>query len=133
MNSPNLHLLAQACWQGACNPHGIIRSLAETIGEIPPGRRRESVDLKIILGQLSFLLGENYGPTARNGSLALEGFSKVLVNVSFRRNAFSIWPAFNFVATLSRRRSASASPCRAASESQKNASISSCGSPLPSA
>jgi hypothetical protein len=53
---------AQACWQGACNPHGIIRSLAEHMGEIPPGRCRESLDLKIILGQLSFVVGESLGP-----------------------------------------------------------------------
>jgi hypothetical protein len=62
INAPNLHRLAQACWQGACNPHGIIRSLSEAIGEIPPGRCRESLDLKIILGQLSFLVGESLGP-----------------------------------------------------------------------
>jgi hypothetical protein len=62
INTPNLHRLAQACWQGACNPHGIIRSLAEHIGEIPPGGCRESVDLKIVLGQLSFLVGESLGP-----------------------------------------------------------------------
>ena len=62
MNTPNLHRLAQACWHGACNPHGIIRSLAEHIGEIPPGACRESLDLKIVLGQLSFLVGESLGP-----------------------------------------------------------------------
>ena len=62
MNTPHLHRLAQACWQGACNPHGIIRSLAEHIGEIPPGGCPESLDLKIILGQLSFLVGESLGP-----------------------------------------------------------------------
>ncbi len=58
----NLHNLAQACWRGASNPHGIIRSLAEAIGEIPPGKCRDSLDLKIILGQLSFLVGETLGP-----------------------------------------------------------------------
>ena len=62
MNTPHLNRLAHACWQGACNPHGIIRSLAENIGEIPPGGCRESLDLKIILGQLSFLVGESLGP-----------------------------------------------------------------------
>jgi hypothetical protein len=62
MNTPNLHRLAHACWQGACNPHGIIRSLAEAIGEIPPGKYRESLNLKIILAQLSFLVGETLGP-----------------------------------------------------------------------
>ena len=62
MNTPNLHRLAHACWHGACNPHGIIRSLAENIGEIPPGKCPESLDLKIILGQLSFLVGKSLGP-----------------------------------------------------------------------
>jgi hypothetical protein len=62
MNTPQLHRLARACFHGACNPHGIIRSLAEHIGEIPPGACRESLDLKIILGQLSFLVGESLGP-----------------------------------------------------------------------
>jgi len=62
MNTPGLHSLAQACWQGACNPHGIIRSLAANIGEIPPGQCGDSLDLKIILGQLSFLVGESLGP-----------------------------------------------------------------------
>jgi hypothetical protein len=59
VNTPNLHTLARACWNGACNPLGIIRSLAEAIGEIPPGHFKESLDLKIILGQLSFLVGES--------------------------------------------------------------------------
>jgi hypothetical protein len=62
MSTPKLHSLAQACWQGACNPHGIIRSLGECIGEIPPGKCRESLDLKMVLGQLSFLVGESLGP-----------------------------------------------------------------------
>jgi hypothetical protein len=48
---------------GACNPHGIIHSLGEAINEVPHGKCRESTDLKIIIGQLSFLLGESEGPT----------------------------------------------------------------------
>ena len=62
MNS-NLSELADACFHGACNPHGIFNSLPEAIKEIPPGQRRDSAELKIILGQLSFLLGESLGPT----------------------------------------------------------------------
>lgn len=62
MNS-RLRELAAACYHGACNPHGIINSLPEASKEIPPGRCRDSVELKIILGQLSFLLGESLGPT----------------------------------------------------------------------
>jgi hypothetical protein len=73
MNTPNLHSLAQACWQGACNPHGIIRSLGECVGEIPPGKCRESLDLKIIVGQLSFLVGESFGPLEETCARFREG------------------------------------------------------------
>jgi hypothetical protein len=59
-----LQQLAHACHLGACNPHGIIRSLAEAMSEVPPGKARESVELKMIIGQISFLLGESLGPTA---------------------------------------------------------------------
>ena len=45
--------LAEACYQGACNPHSIINSLPEAAREIPPGRCPDSVELKIILGRLS--------------------------------------------------------------------------------
>ncbi len=61
--TPQLHRLAAACHNGACNPHGIIRSLGEAINEVPPGQCRQSTDLKIIIGQLSYLLGESAGPT----------------------------------------------------------------------
>ena len=46
MNTPNLHRLAQACYNGACDPLGIIRSLGERTGEIPPGRVKPSVSFK---------------------------------------------------------------------------------------
>jgi hypothetical protein len=74
VNTPNLHTLARACWNGASNPLGIIRSLAEAIGEIPPGYCKESLDLKIILGQLSFLVGESLGPSEQ----AATEFAKTL-------------------------------------------------------
>jgi hypothetical protein len=44
------------------------------IGEIPPGRCKESLDLKIILGQLSFLVGESLGPSEH----ATSEFAKTL-------------------------------------------------------
>jgi len=56
--------LASACHNGACNPSGIIRVLGEAIRGEPPGRLSENVELKIIIGQLSYLLGESAGPTA---------------------------------------------------------------------
>jgi hypothetical protein len=63
MNTPKLHELAVACKYGAYNPHGIIRSLSEAIKEVPHGKCPESADLKMIVGQLSFLLGETLGPS----------------------------------------------------------------------
>jgi hypothetical protein len=68
--TPDLNRLARACYNGACNIRGLVRSLNESLGEIPPGREKESVDLKIILGQLSFLAGDNLGPS----EMALEQF-----------------------------------------------------------
>jgi len=62
MNS-KLSELADACFHGVCNPHVIINSLPEAMKEIPPGHCKDSAELKIIMGQLSFLLGESLGPT----------------------------------------------------------------------
>ena len=73
MSTPKLHCLAKACWQGACNPHGIIRSLGDCIDEIPPGKCRESLDLKIILGQLTFLVGDSLGPREETCARFSEG------------------------------------------------------------
>jgi hypothetical protein len=58
-----LQSLANACYNGACNPHGIINALPEAMKEIKPGQARDSVELKIIIGQLSYLLGESLGPS----------------------------------------------------------------------
>jgi len=55
--------LAQACWNGACNPHGIINSLPEAMREIEPGTAKQNVPLKIIIGQIAFLIGESIGPS----------------------------------------------------------------------
>lgn len=49
---------------GACNPRGIIHSLALAVDETPVNvRLADSIDLKIVIGQLSFLLNESAGPT----------------------------------------------------------------------
>ncbi len=69
-----LRELAEACHNGACNPHGIINALPDAMKEIPFGRARESVELKIILGQLSFLVGESLGPSME----ALQEFELLL-------------------------------------------------------
>ena len=81
-DTPNLHRLAQACWQRACNPHGIIRSLPEHIGEIPPGRCCESLDLRIIVGQLSFLAGESLGPREETCAEFSEGDQPIKTEVA---------------------------------------------------
>jgi hypothetical protein len=74
MDTPKLHALAVACHNGACNVPALIRALAATINEIPRGRIAESVELKIILGQLSFLAGDSLGPNER----ALTHFRKAV-------------------------------------------------------
>lgn len=56
-----LEELAEHCYIGACNPRGILRSLAEALAEYPEGFG--SVEYKIVLGQLSYLCGESLGPT----------------------------------------------------------------------
>ena len=58
-----LQQLAAGCNNGACNPHGIIHSLAEAMSDVPFGQAKDSLDLKIIIGQLSYLLGESAGPS----------------------------------------------------------------------
>ena len=60
---PKLHELAKHCWNGACNPPGIIRSLGEAMSEIKDGNYKGNIDLKIIIGQLSYLCGESLGPS----------------------------------------------------------------------
>lgn len=73
MNS--IQQLAAGCNAGACNPHGIINSLAKAMSDVPFGRAAESVELKIVIGQLSYLLGESVGPSAETQSAytAIEG------------------------------------------------------------
>lgn len=63
MNTPELHRLAVHCYNGACNLRAITRELSAVIGEVPPGEEKQSVDLKIVIGQLSFLVGESLGPS----------------------------------------------------------------------
>lgn len=55
--------LAQVCHNGACNPLAIINSLASGIQGMRQDEVRKSVQVKYIIGQLSFLLGESIGPS----------------------------------------------------------------------
>ncbi len=57
-----LHLLALHCHNGACNVRGILGGLAEALDEVNPGTVKDNVDLKVIVGQVSYLLNEGPGP-----------------------------------------------------------------------
>jgi hypothetical protein len=63
MANPKLTDLARACWNGACNPSGLIHALPEAIQGEEPGSLRNCLELKIVIGQISFLLGESLGPS----------------------------------------------------------------------
>lgn len=60
---PQLAELALGCMAGACNPSGIIRSLAKAIDELDVSQISSHPAIKVILGQLSFLSDESLGPT----------------------------------------------------------------------
>lgn len=62
--APQLKALADACLDGACNPSGIINSLALAVRELQPAQVSRHPAIKIIIGQLSYLAGESAGPTA---------------------------------------------------------------------
>ena len=68
--------LAAACYNGACNPLGIINAMPEAIKGLSQDEARSSVKLKMIIGQLSFLLGESLGPTFE----ALDAYKKEAAN-----------------------------------------------------
>jgi hypothetical protein len=70
--APGLHDLALACYKGACNPVGIIHSLGDCVSEVPAEQGRSHPALKMIVGQLSFLLGESAGPTTE----AMDAYAK---------------------------------------------------------
>ena len=74
MSTPELHKLAVYCHNGASNLLAVVRELSAVIGEVPPGQERQCVDLKIVVGHLSFLVGESPGPTVET----LERFEEQL-------------------------------------------------------
>lgn len=55
--------LAAACDNGACNVYAILRSLGEALDETTPSKIRDDARIKIIIGQVSFLIGESLGPS----------------------------------------------------------------------
>ena len=61
LEMPQLTRLADACLNGACNVSGIAISFGEAISEA--GFEKSSHPaVKVIVGQLSYLLGESLGP-----------------------------------------------------------------------
>ena len=61
---PKLAALAEGCNNGACNVHGIVNSLHEALRELQPMESSSHPAVKVIIGQLSYLLGESIGPNA---------------------------------------------------------------------
>lgn len=60
---PQLTELADACLNGACNTGAIIRSAGRAVDELRSDEVKHHPAIKIILGQVSFLVGESLGPT----------------------------------------------------------------------
>ena len=72
---PSLHDIALACHNGACNHVGLLNSLADVLKGTPADLWRGSLDLKYVIGHISFLLGESLGPseaTVREFSESIE-------------------------------------------------------------
>ena len=73
--NPSLHEIALACHNGASNHVGLLNSLAEVLKETPASLWRGSLDLKYVIGHISFLLGESLGPseaTVRKFSMSIQ-------------------------------------------------------------
>jgi hypothetical protein len=56
--------LAFHAYNGACNPLALIVSLAESVKGMSQDQMRKSTEVKIVVGQISYLLGESCGPTS---------------------------------------------------------------------
>jgi hypothetical protein len=65
MKNLALQNLAFHSWNGACNPLAIINSLPKAIEGMSQDEVRNSIEVKIVVGQLAFLLGESIGPSAK--------------------------------------------------------------------
>jgi hypothetical protein len=63
--TPKLDDLADACWNGACNTGALLRSLGEAAHELDFGQATKHPAVPIILGQLSYLIGESAGPSEK--------------------------------------------------------------------
>lgn len=54
--------LAEHCDMGACNPIAILLSLGKALENEKPASIKDNLDVKIIIGHVSYLLGESAGP-----------------------------------------------------------------------
>lgn len=63
MISEKLKALAFHSWNGASNPLALINSLPAAIEGMSQDDVRKSLEIKVIVGQLAFLLGEALGPS----------------------------------------------------------------------
>lgn len=61
---PQLTALADACIVGACNPGAVLRSLATAIDELEFHEIKTHPAVKVVIGQVGYLLGEVSGPSA---------------------------------------------------------------------
>jgi hypothetical protein len=71
--STKIREIAVACHAGACNVRGLLRSLGEAMAEFQ-GRPEDSLELKYVIGQVSYLIGESLGPSTET----VEKFSREL-------------------------------------------------------
>jgi hypothetical protein len=74
MSAKQLHDLARACHNGACNPRAVLVSLGDAIREAGLVNIKDNLDVKYVVGHVSFLLGESLGPSQQ----VVEEFSRKL-------------------------------------------------------
>ena len=56
--------LMLACHNGACNTYALINALSKAMSEeLKPHEVRDSLDVKYIIGHISYLIGESLGPS----------------------------------------------------------------------
>ena len=64
MSANTLPRIAEYCMNGACNVRALIKALAEATAQEPTScHLPDNNDLKIIIGHISYLIGESAGPT----------------------------------------------------------------------
>jgi len=63
---PSLLALAEACYNGACNVSGLVRSLPAALDELDgPWTAAQHPAVQTIIGHLAWLCGQAPGPTSQ--------------------------------------------------------------------